>query len=106
MMTSAKEKKLLTLKKNKNSYWPDSPVYPKNPENFSPDLSEKQENDAIFLERNSSTENDANDPPERGDDIVVTEISQKDSNKNLSPRGRKYNFRPNPNANFSEDFRY
>ena len=26
--------------------------------------------------------------------------------KNFSPRGRKYNLRPNPNPNYSEDFRY
>ena len=26
--------------------------------------------------------------------------------ENFSPRGRKYNLRPNPNPNYSEDFRY
>ena len=70
--------------KNEISDWPDSVVYHKNPENFLPDLSLK-----------------------RGDDIIVPEISQNDDrNKNLSPRGGRYNLRPNPNPNYSEDFRY
>ena len=37
----------------------------------------------------------------------MPEISQnEDRNENLSPRGGKYNLRPNPNLNYSEDFRY
>ena len=42
-----------------------------------------------------------------GDDIIVPEISENDArNESLSPRGGKYNLRPNPNPNYSEDFRY
>ena len=42
-----------------------------------------------------------------GDDIIVPEISENDArNESLSPRGGKYNLRPNPNPNYSEDYRY
>ena len=45
--------------------------------------------------------------PKRGDDIIVPDISQDDDrNENLSPRCGIYNLRPNPNPNYSEDFRY
>ena len=51
--------------------------------------------------------NDTQNLPNKGDDIVVPEISQDDArNENLSPRGGKYNLWPNPNPNYSEDFRY
>ena len=47
------------------------------------------------LQKNSSDENDAQDSPNIGDDIIVTEISQNDGrNEKLSPRGEKYNLRP------------
>ena len=52
-------------------------------------------------------ENDVQKSPKRGDDIIVPEISEMDTRKeSLSPRGGKYNLRPNPNPNYSEDFRY
>ena len=52
-------------------------------------------------------ENDAQTSLKRGDDIIVPEISESDArNESLSPRGGKYNLRPNPNPNYSEDFRY
>ena len=52
-------------------------------------------------------ENDAQKSPNRGDDIIVPEISENDTrNESLSPRGGIYNLRPNPNPNYSEDFRY
>ena len=93
--------------KNGNSDWPDSAVCPKNQEKYLPDSSDRQENDASFLERNSSHENDAQKSPKRGDDIIVPETSQSDDrNKSLSPRGRKCNLRPNLNPNYSEDFRH
>ena len=69
-------------------------------------MSEKQKNYANFLEANSSNENDPQDSPKSGNDIVP-EISQKGNrNEILSPRGGKYNLRPNPNPKYSENFRY
>ena len=81
--------------------------FPKNEEKCLPNLSERRENDATFLEENSSDENDAKDFSERGDDIIVPEIPHNDDKKeSLRPRGGKYNLRPNPNPNYSEEFRY
>ena len=62
--------------KNGNSDWPDSTHYHKNQEKYLPNLSERQENDANFSERNSDNENDAQ-ISKQGDDIIVPEISQK-----------------------------
>ena len=46
------------------------------------------------------------DAPDSSKWGIVPEISQSDDrNENLSPRGRRYNLRPNPNPNYSEDFR-
>ena len=69
---------------------------------------ERLKNDENFSERNSMDENkNAQNSPKRGDDIIVPEISENDArNESLSPRGGKYNLRPNPNPNYSEDFRY
>ena len=93
--------------KNENFDWPDSAVYPKNKEQSLPDLSERRKNDALFSEQNSPNEIDAQDSPKWGDDIIVPEISQSvDRSENLSPRGGRYNLRPNPNPNYSEDLRY
>ena len=42
-----------------------------------------------------------------GADITVPGISENERNeKNSSPRGGKYNLRPNPNPNFSDEYRY
>ena len=72
-----------------------------------PNTDEKPKNDEIPSERNLTNENDAQNSPKRGDDIIVPEISESDArNENLSPRGGKYNLRPNPNPNYSEDYRY
>ena len=93
--------------RSENSDWPNPAVSPKNKENILPNLSERQDIDANFSERNFTHENDAQNSPKEGDDIVVPEISQSDDrNENLSPRGGKYNLRPNPNPNYSEDFRH
>ena len=93
--------------RNKNSDWPDSAVFHKKQEKSLPDLSDRQENDANFSERNSINENDAQNSPNRGDDIIVPELSENDArNEGLSPRGGKYNLRPNPNPDYSEVFRY
>ena len=92
---------------NENSDWPHSAVYHKDQEKSLPDMSERQENDAIFSDGNSANENDAQNSPKRGDEVIVPEISQNDDRiESLSPRGGKYNLRPNPNPNYSEDFRY
>ena len=70
-------------------------------------MADGPENDEIFSERNSMNENDAQKSSRRGDDIIVPEISESDArNESLSPRGGKYNLRPNPNPNYSEDFKY
>ena len=45
--------------RNANSDWPDSAVYHKNQEKSLPDLSERQEDEANFSEKNSTTETDA-----------------------------------------------
>ena len=93
--------------RNENFHWPDSAVYHKNLEKSLPDLSERQENDANFSERNSANESDAQKSPKKGDGTIVPEKSQNDEgNGNLSPRGGRYFLRPNPNPNYSEDFRY
>ena len=82
-------------------------VSPKNQEKSLPSTASGPKNDEIFSERNSLNENDANISPNRGDDIIVPEISENDArNESLSPRGGKYNLRTNPNPNYSEDFRY
>ena len=45
--------------------------------------------------------------PKRGADITVPGISENEnSEENLSPRGGKYILRPNPNPNFSDEYRY
>ena len=45
--------------------------------------------------------------PKRGADITVPGTSENEkSEENLSPRGGKYKLRPNPNPNFSDEYRY
>ena len=92
---------------NNKSDWPNPAVSPKNQKNSLPNTADGPENDEIFSERNSMNENDAQNSPKRGDDIIVPEISESDArNESLSPRGGKFNLRANPNPNYSEDFRY
>ena len=92
---------------NEESDWPNPAVYPGNPEKSLLNTDERLKNDGNFSERNSIKENDAQNSPKKGDDIIVPEISENDArNESLSPRGGKYNLRPNPNPNYSEDFRY
>ena len=38
--------------------------------------------------------------------IENTENTDIEQNEDISPRGTRYNLRPNPNPNYSEDFRY
>ena len=50
---------------------------------------------------------DAENISNRGADITVRGISEKEnSEKNSSPRGGNYNLRPNPKPNFTEEYRY
>ena len=92
---------------NEESDWPNPAVSPKNREKSLPNTADRPENDEKFSERNLTNENDTQNYPNRGDDIIVPEISESDArNESLSPRGGKYNLRPNPNPNYSEDFRY
>ena len=86
--------------KNETSDLADSDAGYKKNEKFSPDLSERQENDANWSGENSSDEDDAQSSTKRGDDIIVPERSQSDNrNESMSPRGGTYNLRPNPNPN-------
>ena len=50
---------------------------------------------------------DAENVSNRGADNTVPGISEKEnSEENSSPRGGKYNLRPNPNPNFTEEEKY
>ena len=50
---------------------------------------------------------DAGNVSNRGADITVPGLSEKEnSEENSSPRGGRYNLRPNPNPNFTEEYRY
>ena len=61
---------------------------------------------------NFAKRDDKNDSKNQGGDITVPGISNEDgsdavdASKNTSPRGGKYNLRPNPNPNYSEEYRY
>ena len=67
-------------------------------------------------EKTNSTQNendvtndlqDAGNVSNRGADITVPGISEKEnSEENSSPRGEKYNLRPNPTPNFTDEYRY
>ena len=93
--------------RNEESDWPNPAVYSKNQEKSSLKLDERLKNDENFSQGNPMKENDAQNSPKRGDDIIVPEISENYArNESLSPRGGKYKLRPNPNPNYSEDFRY
>ena len=95
------------ITENEDSDWPNPAVSPKNQEKSLPNTADRPEPDENFSERNLTNENHTQNSPKRGDDIIVPEISENDArNENLSPRGGKYNLRPNPNPNYSEDFRY
>ena len=92
---------------NEEFDWPNPAVSPKNQEKSLPNTADRPENDKKFSERNLTNENDTQNSPNRGDDIIVPEISENDARKeSLSPRGGKYILRSNPNPNYSEDFRY
>ena len=93
--------------RNEESDWPNPAVLPKNQQQSLPNTDGRLKNDENSSERNSTNENDAQNYPNKGDDNIVPEILEKDARKeNLSSRGRRYNLRPNPNPNYSKDFRY
>ena len=87
--------------------WPNEAGLPKAHETHSPNTANDLKKDKIIPESNSTNDNDLQNSPRRGDDIIVPEISENDTrNESLSPRGGRYNLRPNPNPNYSEDYRY
>ena len=93
--------------RNEEPDGPNPAISPKSHEKSSPNTADSLEDNEIFPDENFRTETDAHNSPKRGDDIIVPEISENDArNESLSPRGEKYNLRPNPNPNYSEDFRY
>ena len=95
------------MTRNEKTDWPTPAGSPKIHGKSSPNPDERLKNDENFAERNSMNENDAQNSSNKGGDIIVPEISENDArNESLSPRGGKYNLRPNPNPNYSEDFRY
>ena len=82
--------KATAVTENTKSDWPNPAVSPKNQENSLPSTAGGPENDEFFSERNSMNENDAQNSPKSGDDIIVPEISESDArNESLSPRGGK-----------------
>ena len=92
---------------NEESDWPNPTVYPESPEKLLLNTDGKLKNDGKLSKRKLTNKNDAQNSPNRGDDITVLEISENDArNESLSPRGGKYNLRPNSNPNYSGDFRY
>ena len=102
-----KRNETTTVTENEKSDWPNPAVSPKNQEKSLPNTADRPENDENFSEGNLTNENDTQNSPNRGDDLIVPEISENDArNESLSSIGGKYNLRPNPNPNYSEDFRY
>ena len=92
--------------RNQEFDWPNPAVSQKTQEKSSPNTDEGLKNDEKLSKRTLATENDAQNSPNRGDDIIVPEISENNArNESLSPRGGKSQ-RPNPNPKYSEDFRY
>ena len=73
--------------RNEESDWPNSAVSPKNQGKSLPNTADGQKNDEFFSEKNSTNENDAQNSPNRGDDIIVPEISENDARNEIpSPR--------------------
>ena len=96
-----------TPRANQNIDLPDPAICPEMKKNKLPDSSKNPKNADLLHDQNSDTGNDACTSSNTGDDIIVPEISQNDNElENKSPRRGKYNLRPNPNPNYSEDFRY
>ena len=93
--------------RNEEPDWPNPAFTPKSHEKSLPDTADSLKDKEILSERNLTNENDAQNSPKRGEDIIVPEIPESDArNESLTPRGGKYNLRPNTNPNYSEDFRY
>ena len=93
--------------RNEEPDWPNPAISPKNHEKSLLDTADSLKVKEVSPDENLTNEIDAQKSPRRGDDIIVPEISGNDDrNESLSPRGGKYNLRPNPNPNYSKDFRY
>ena len=106
-MTSLKEMKLVKGLEIKNLIGRIRPFPQKTQETFLPNTDEKLKSDENFPETNPVNENDAQNSPNKGNDIIVPQTSENDTrNESLSPREGNYNLRPNPNPNYSEDYRY
>ena len=102
-----KRKEASEATRNEESEWPNPAVSPKTQEKSLPNRAKGLKNGDNISVRNLMNENDAQKSPNKGDDIIVPEMSENDTrNKSLSPRGGKYNLRPNHNPNYSEDIRY
>ena len=72
-------------------------------ENNSGDEFNRIENESDVTNDLKDSENVSN----TGADITVPGISENgNSNENSSPRGGKYNLRPNPTPNFTDEYRY
>ena len=73
----------------------------------------QQDIDSETDEKTSKSPSDVADSEffdSRGKDIIVPDLSSNENEKmvveNESPRGGKYNLRPNPNPNVSDEYRY
>ena len=78
--------------RTEESDWPNPAVSPKTQEKSSPNTDERLKSDENFSKRTLATENDAQNSPNRGDYIIVPEISENDArNESLSPRGEEGN---------------
>ena len=64
----------------------------------------------IRMERIYKKKDDLEDDSSTGGDITVPGVSENDEkekvNENNSPRGGKYNLRPNPTPNYTDEYRY
>ena len=93
--------------RNEEPDWLNPAISPETHEKSLPDMADSLKDKEILSDENFRTKSDAQNSPKRRDDIIVPEISENDAkNESLSPRGGKYNLRPNPNPNYSEDFGY
>ena len=96
----------IEAERSKNSDWPDSAVYSKIAKNLCR-ICPKDEKAVQTLQDENLILKTMLMISQKRDDLIVPEISQNEDRKeNLSPRGGKYNLRPNPNPNYSKNFRY
>ena len=70
-----KRNEATAVTENEQSDWPNSAVSPKNQEKSLPNTADGPKTDEVFTERNSLNENEVQSSPNKGDDIIVPEIS-------------------------------